>query len=298
MLSQETGLIQTECVNPRTSDIDTLSTQGILEQINQEDQSVALAVAKAIPQITPVVDAVVNAFNHNNHLFYIGAGTSGRLGVLDAAECPPTFSTDPQLVQGIIAGGDHALKHAIEGAEDSAETGHKAIEEFGLRAGDVLIGLSASGSAQYVQSALLAAKEKGCITSCITCAQNSPLLPLVDWPILVETGPEVITGSTRMKAGTAQKLVLNMISTTAMIQWGKTYGNLMVDVKATNNKLRQRAIRLVSQLGKCNESEAVLGLEQAQWQVKSAIVMLTLDISYAEAQKKLKSTGGKLKPLL
>ena len=296
MISEE--LIQTESVNPNTSNIDLLSTEDILKRINQEDQSVAIAVMKAVPQITPVVDAVVKAFQANKRLFYIGAGTSGRLGVLDAAECPPTFSTRPELVQGIIAGGDTALKNAIEGAEDSAEAGRHAIKNFGLVSGDILIGLSASGSAHYVQSALLAAKEIGCITACITCAKNSPLLSMVDWPIFVETGAEVITGSTRMKAGTAQKLVLNMISTTAMIQWGKTYGNLMVDVKATNKKLRKRAIRLVEMLGNCSETKAISTLEAAQWQVKPAIVMLARGYSFDEAQEKLTSTGGKLKPLL
>jgi N-acetylmuramic acid 6-phosphate etherase len=291
-------LAQTELANPHSKSIDTLDTTGILSTINTEDKLVAEAVEKAIPQISRLVEATSVALRSGHRLFYVGAGTSGRLGVLDAAECPPTYSTPPDWVQGIIAGGDTALKLAVEGAEDSAESGRQVISDYQIQPGDVLIGLSASGCARYVSEALVAAKEAGISTGCITCSPNSVLLTLADFPVLVETGPEVITGSTRMKAGTAQKLVLNMISTATMIQLGKTYGHLMVDVKPTNKKLRARAIRLVSALAQCPEQDAEALLEAGHWEVKTAVVMHLKSLDYTKASEALQAHNGKLKPLI
>lgn len=291
-------LVDTEKVNSQTTDIDLLSTEVMLQRINQQDQLVALAVEKAIPEIAKVVGVVKQAFESGGRLFYVGAGTSGRLGVLDASECVPTFSTAPELVQGIIAGGDNALKNAIEGAEDSPEMGEADLKAKKLTASDVVIGLSASGLAKYVEAALSYAKQQGAKTACVTCASNSPLIEKVDTAIVVLTGPEVITGSTRLKAGTAQKLVLNMITTGAMIAWGKTLGNLMVDVKPTNQKLKKRAIRLVSTIAEVDESQAELLLEQSNWQVKVAVLRAKNNCSTQQAEQLLTENQNKLKQSL
>ncbi len=293
--SNPSALIITEQINPRTVDIDLLSTTEVLEKINDEDQQVANAVKQAIPQISRVVDYIVQAFEQGGHLFYFGAGTSGRLGVLDASECPPTYGAPPEQVQGYIAGGDSALRTAVEGAEDSEELGREDLEKAHPRSGDVVVGLSASGRAAYVVGALKAAKAKGCFTACVTCHQQSPLIPWVDQPIVVEVGPEVIAGSTRMKAGTAQKLVLNMLTTAAMIQTGKTYENFMVDVQPTNQKLKERARRIVAALGQVSEDAAQEALEITQGQVKPAILMLRKSLSYSEAMARLKHVSGKLR---
>ncbi len=292
------ALVPTERINPQTEMIDLLPLEAMLGLINAADQQVPLAVQKAIPQIARMVEKVVQAFETGGHLYYIGAGTSGRLGVLDAAECPPTFSSDPGLVQGIMAGGDRALHHAVEGAEDDAKAGEQAIRERGISGRDVVIGLSASGGPAYVLRALEVAKQLGAYTGAITCHPKSLIVQIADVAMVAEVGPEVLTGSTRMKAGTAQKLILNMISTGAMIAWGKTYRNLMVDVKPTNKKLRERAIRLVSMLGKSSSEEAEATLVASQWQVKPAVVMLTLNQSLEEAQQLLKQYHGKLRAVL
>lgn len=292
------ALFPTEQVNANTRDIDQLSVEALLTRMNAEDQDVPKAVAKAIPEISKTVDAIVKAFRGGHKLFYIGAGTSGRLGVLDASECVPTFNTPPELVQGIIAGGDTALRHPVEGAEDSFEDGEKDIAEAGVSAGDVVVGLSASGFAPYVQGAVIAAKNRGCFTGAITCYAGSKLAGLVDAAMVIPVGPEVIAGSTRLKAGTAQKLVLNMLTTGAMIQIGKTYENLMVDVKPTNDKLRARATRIVSTLANVSPEEAWQALQDSQMQVKPAIVMLVKNCDLPTAQGYLEETGGKLRPVL
>lgn len=291
-------MFPTEQVNPDTAEIDRLSTPEILAQINRQDRQVPEAVAEAIPAIAIVVDRVVVAFSQGGRLFYVGAGTSGRLGVLDAAECPPTFSTDPAQVQGIIAGGEDALKRAVEGAEDDPDRGRQDILNAGVQAGDVVMGISASGGATYVVAAMAAAREKGCFTAGMTCHGDSPLAKAVDQPIVTRTGPEVIAGSTRMKAGTAQKLVLNMISTAAMIQWGKTYGNLMVDVAPTNRKLRDRAERIVAAIAGVPQETAAQALKTTEYQVKPAIVMLRCQMSLEEARQRLEASGGKLRVAL
>jgi N-acetylmuramic acid 6-phosphate etherase len=287
--------VPTEQINPNTRDIDLLATAEILQRLNDEDQRVAIAVSETIPAITAVVDRVVDGIRRGGRLFYFGAGTSGRLGVLDAAECPPTYSTPPELVQGIIAGGDRALRIAVEGAEDSAELGRQDVESVGVRPQDVVIGISASGGAAYVVSAMEAARASGAYTAAITCHPSGKLALSVDQPIVVQVGPEAITGSTRMKAGTAQKLILNMISTATMVQLGKTYENLMVDVKPTNLKLRDRAARIVSSLGRVSYEEAEHLLGQANDQVKTAVVMARLQVPVDEAQRRLAAANGKLR---
>lgn len=289
------GVIPTEQVNPRTVDIDQIETEAVLARINAEDARVPQAVAEAIPQIAVVVDRITEAFRNGHRLFYFGAGTSGRLGVLDASECPPTYGAPPEQVQGIIAGGEAALRQAIEGAEDDPEAGRQAVIRAGLQPGDVAVGISASGGAPYVVAAMAEARSRGCFTAGITCHRGSTLARAVDQPIVAEVGPEVIAGSTRMKAGTAQKLILNMLTTAAMIQSGKTYRNLMVDVQPTNRKLRERARRIVAALAGVGEEEAQRALDASQYQVKPAVLMACDKISYTEAQHRLSAASGKLR---
>lgn len=289
------SVIPTEQVNPRTKDIDSLSTEGVLRKINAEDQLVALAVEKAIPQIAVVVDAIKTAFETGHRLYYFGAGTSGRLGVLDASECPPTYGAPQELVQGIIAGGEIALRNAVEGAEDSVEQGEADVRQAGLQAGDVAVGISASGQAPYVVAAMKTAEALGCFTAGLTCDPDSKLAQAVRRAIVVDVGPEVVAGSTRMKAGTAQKLVLNMLTTGAMIQTGKIYQNLMVDVQPTNLKLKARARRIVAALGQVSVAEAEALLEETGYQVKPAILMARDKIALPEALTRLKTASGKLR---
>jgi N-acetylmuramic acid 6-phosphate etherase len=307
-------LVPTEKRNPDTTEIDLLSTEAMLYKINQQDAQVALAVEKAIPQITPVVDKITEAFQRGGHLLYFGAGTSGRLGVLDASECPPTFGSDTHQVQAFIAGGDEALRHAIEGAEDSEISGWNDFQAAQSQPMDVVVGISASGRAAYVNGALNAAKSAGCITVALSCNPDALFCQLADYAIVVEVGPEALSGSTRLKAGTAQKLVLNMLTTGSMIQLGKTYENLMVDVQPTNKKLRERARRIVEILGHSeklaekfpetignskdqdiSESAAQKALEISGYQVKPAVLMVRFDLSLEESQNLLDTNQGKLR---
>ena len=262
----------TEARNPRAQKLSAMSTRQILELINDEDATVAAAVRGAIPEIERAVELIVPALAGGHHLLYIGAGTSGRLGVLDASEMPPTFGVEPELVRGIIAGGDHALRTSIEGVEDEGWAGIRDLGER-LRQGDVAVGISASGRAEYVVSAI--ANAKGDLlaagTIAITCIPDSPLAQAADVAIVVEVGPEVIAGSSRMKAGTATKLVLNMLSTTSMVKLGRTRDDLMVDLRPTNEKLRERAIRLVEQEAHVSAEEAKRRLEAWGWHVRAAI---------------------------
>ncbi|MCA9799424.1 MAG: N-acetylmuramic acid 6-phosphate etherase [Cyanobacteria bacterium HKST-UBA04] len=292
------SLVPTEQVNPATFGIDLLPTLEVLHLLNEQDTQVPVAVGRAIDAIATVTDEVIRAFEGGHRLFYVGAGTSGRLGVLDASECPPTFSVPSDLVQGIMAGGPSALTRAVENAEDDGPAGCQAIKDFGVQSGDVVVGLSASGGAAFVIEAMNAARQAGCFTGAITCHPTGLLAQVVDCAIVVDVGPEALTGSTRLKAGTAQKLVLNMITTAAMIGWGKTYRNLMVDVNPTNAKLRDRAIRLVSALGRCEAGPAARFLEAADGQVKPAVVMALTGLSAAEACQKLASHGGRLRATL
>jgi N-acetylmuramic acid 6-phosphate etherase len=270
----------------------------MLTLINQADQHVPVAIQDAIPQISHVVERIVQAFQTGGRLIYFGAGTSGRLGVLDASECPPTYGTPPEWVQAYIAGGDIALRHAIEGAEDDPELAQQDADHAQFNSRDVVVGLSASGSAAYVKTALELAKASGAFTSAITCNPQATLLKACDIPIIVPVGPEVIAGSTRLKAGTMQKLVLNMLTTGAMIQLGKTYENWMVDVKPTNLKLKARAVRIVCQLANTSPEFAEQALMAANTEVKTAIVMLAKNVSATEARNLLQQVKGRLRQLL
>lgn len=298
MSNRLSALVSTEQVNPRTQEIDLLSTEAMLARINAEDLLVPAAITPIIPQIAVVVDKIAEAFRQGRHLFYFGAGTSGRLGVLDASECPPTFGANPEMVQAFIAGGETALRHAVEGAEDSAELGLKDFQASKAQAGDVVIGISASGGAPYVLAVVQAARQAGCYTAAITSYADSALAQAVDQALVAEVGPEVIAGSTRLKAGTAQKLILNMLTTGAMIQIGKTYENLMVDVQPTNQKLKARASRMVAALADTSVEAAAETLEQAHYQVKPAVLMLRLGLSYPEALQRLDAVSGKLRAVL
>jgi N-acetylmuramic acid 6-phosphate etherase len=297
------GSLTTEARNINSEHIDELSTLEMLTLINQEDATVAAAVQTQLPQIASAVDRIAERFPQGGRLFYIGAGTSGRLGVLDASECPPTFSVPPALVQGLIAGGDYALRNAVEGAEDSSEQGAHdlAASGFGLASSteatagtpDVLVGIAASGRTPYVLGALLHARSLGALTIGLSCVADSPVTKIVDLAITPVTGPEVITGSTRMKAGTATKLVLNMISTGVMIRTGAVYGNLMVNVKPTNDKLVDRAHRIIMAATGCDRYAATRLLIEGG-SVKVAIAMQLLSLSREAAEERLVAAGGSL----
>lgn len=264
-------MIKTEQRNPDTMHIDKMSTVDMLKIINKENMNTVNAVEEAIPQIEKAVEAITEALNNGGRLFYIGAGTSGRLGVLDAAECPPTFGVSYDTVIGIIAGGEKCLIKAAENAEDNEEAGVCDLLSHNITKNDILVGISASGGPKYVLGAMKKAKETGCTTISITSNAKSPMDLLADIPICADTGAEVITGSTRMKAGTAQKLILNMLSTCAMIKTGKVYENLMINLKPTNIKLTERMIRIVSDLtGTDNENSKKL-LDDNNWNIREAV---------------------------
>jgi N-acetylmuramic acid 6-phosphate etherase len=261
---------KTEARNPKARGLEAFTTRQILGLMNDEDATVPQAVRAALPAIERAVDEIVAAFGAGHHLRYIGAGTSGRLGVLDASEAPPTFGVEPDLVRGIIAGGDSALRDPIEGAEDDSSLGARAARDH-VRAGDVLVGISASGRAKYVTAAMVMAREIGARTVALTCDGSSPLAKDAGIAIVVDVGPEVLAGSSRLKAGTATKLVLNMLSTAAMIRSGRTRGDLMVDLRPTNAKLRERAIRMVRDETGLSEDDARARLEAAGWSVRKAL---------------------------
>lgn len=283
----------TERRNPRTASIDLASPLEIVDVINSEDRLVPEAVASQREQIARAVELAEHSFRAGGSLFYVGAGTSGRLGVLDASEIPPTFGANPEMVQGIIAGGMPALTRAQEGAEDIVENGAKEIDARGVGPDDFVIGIAASGTTPYVHAALARASALGARTGMIACsALPQPVVDLVDVAIVPIVGPEVVTGSTRMKAGTATKLVLNIITTGAMIRLGKTYGNLMVDLRATNDKLKDRSERIVIEVCGVTRDEARVLLEAADKSVKTAIVMQKLGVTREEALESLEVAGG------
>ncbi len=282
----------TEGRNPNTVDIDQLSSLDIIRLMNQEDQKVALAVEQELPSIARAVDLIADALRHGGRLFYVGAGTSGRLGILDASECPPTFGAEPTLVQGIIAGGDLAVQQAVENAEDSEELGRQDIVDRGVRAKDVVVGIAASGRTPYVLGALQEAHCVGAKTVGLSCNPSSPLAQVADVAISPVVGPEAITGSTRLKAGTAQKLVLNMLSTASMIKLGKVFSNLMVDVQPTNAKLVERTKRIVVLATSCTEETAVDALNSCGGKPKQAIVMILANVNAARAEALLAETDG------
>jgi len=266
-------MLKTEMRNENTTHIDKMSTIEMMEVIQQENYNAVKAVGEQTKNIALAVDKISEAFEKGGRLIYIGAGTSGRLGVLDASECPPTFGVSYDNVIGIIAGGDKALRRASEGAEDSGEAGIEDLKNINLCGNDVVVGISAAGGAQYVVQALLYAKSIGCITVGVTSNADTLLDKTADISIVTDTGAEVITGSTRMKAGTAQKLVLNMLSTGAMIKTGKVYENLMINLSAKNDKLMKRMIRIVSDVKGVSETEAEMLLEKSGWKVRDAVSM-------------------------
>ena len=297
-LLQQLNQLITEQRNPNSMQLDSLSAQELVALINREDQQVALAVEKCLPQIALAVEKIVAAFECGGRLVYVGAGTSGRLGVLDASECPPTYGVKPEMVVGLIAGGDHALRHPIEGAEDNVQQGQADLEEIDFSARDVLVGIAASGRTPYVLGALNYAKQLGATTVSIAINPNCKMAE-VDY-IAIETvvGPEVLTGSSRMKSGTAQKLVLNMLTTASMVLIGKCYQNLMVDVQASNEKLKARALKIVMEATECDNETAANVLAKANGQVKLAILMQLSGLDALEAQSLLDKSNGKLRQAL
>ncbi len=284
----------TEQQNSASSDIDEKSIHEILNIINNEDGGAAVAVQNSLTDIADFIHVLVPRLQSGGKLIYVGSGTSGRLGVLDAAECPPTFRTDPEMVQGIIAGGTDALVRSIEGAEDNPADGAKIFHEFGITQKDTILGITASSTTPFVLGALEKAKEIGAITGLLIC-NHPPKIDYVDHLISVIVGPEVITGSTRMKAGTATKMVLNMITTTVMIKLNKTYGNLMVDLKASNQKLWDRGTRIIEHLTELNYDEALKLLQSAEGEVKTALVMENLGLNIDESRETLNDHSGSLK---
>jgi N-acetylmuramic acid 6-phosphate etherase len=289
----------TEHRNPRTANIDLASPIEIVDLMNAEDATVAAAVASQRQQIANGIQLLEDVFRAGGHLFYVGAGTSGRLGILDASECPPTFGTDPELVQGIIAGGRAAVFRSQEGAEDKPEAGAKALQEHGVAKRDAVVGIAASGTTPFVRGALAHAKGLGARTIVIACTPlDDEILGNVELAIIPVTGPEVVTGSTRLKAGTATKMVLNMLTTGAMIRLGKTYGNLMVDLQASNLKLKDRSERILVEVCEIARDEAKKLLVSAGGHVKTAIVMHKLAISREEAVQRLEEAGGIIRRLI
>ena len=293
-LLQTLSTLITEQRNPNSMHVDSLSALEIVQLMNKEDKQVPLAIEKCLPQIAQAVECIVAAFQQGGRLVYIGAGTSGRLGVLDASECPPTFGVSPEMVKGIIAGGERALRHPIEGAEDSKEQAVIDLQTIQFSSKDVLVGIAASGRTPYVIGALEYAKSLGSVTVSIASNPNSAMANIVDIAIDTVVGPEVLTGSSRLKSGTAQKLVLNMLTTASMILMGKCYQNLMVDVQASNEKLKARAIRIVMQATDCDKALAEETLKQADQNAKLAIMMILSGLDRSQAEALLEKHQGKL----
>ncbi len=290
--------LKTEQRNPRTRGLDRKSTLGILRVLNAEDARVAIAVRRELPKIARAVDAIVKSFRNGGRLFYVGAGTSGRLAVLDAAECPPTFGTSPKMVQAIIAGGSRAVQGAVEGAEDSANNGARDLRKAGVKRGDVVVGLAASGTTPYVIGATQFARKRGAVTVGVTSNSQSPLARAVNIAIAPDTGPEAISGSTRLKAGTAQKMVLNLLSTASMVRLGRVYENWMVYVALTNQKLRQRGARILQEAAGVSVSAAEQALRQSQHNLPVALVMLKTGVNAGQARQRLRQSGGNVRQAL
>ena len=293
-LLQTLSTLITEQRNPNSMNVDSLSALEIVQLMNDEDKQVPLAIEKCLPQIAKAVERIVAAFQQGGRLVYIGAGTSGRLGVLDASECPPTFGVSPEMVKGIIAGGERALRHPIEGAEDSKAQAVFDLQTIHFSSKDVLVGIAASGRTPYVIGSLEYAKSLGSVTVSIASNPNSAMANIVDIAIDTVVGAEVLTGSSRLKSGTAQKLVLNMLTTASMILMGKCYQNLMVDVQASNEKLKARAIRIVMQATDCDKTLAEETLKLADQNAKLAIMMILSGLDRAQAEALLEKYHGKL----
>ena len=290
--------IATEQRNPNTMNIDTLSTLDMVKLINQEDHRVADAVGEVTDKIAQAVDVIAEKLAAGGRLIYCGAGTSGRLGILDAVECPPTYSTDPETVQALMAGGYGAIFKAVEGAEDSKKLGVEDMKNIHFSQKDVLVGIAASGRTPYVRGCMEYAKQLGAPTVAVTCCPGSELDQFADIGIAPAPGPEVVTGSTRMKSGTAQKMVLNMLSTGAMIKLGKVYGNLMVDVKPSNEKLIRRCVTIVCSAAECTEAEATKALEACSYRPKVAIVMVLRGVNAETACAMLQKAEGRIAKVL
>lgn len=290
--------MSTEQVNPKTADIDRLDTRSMLERIHNEDQKAVDVVSAALPDITRAIDGIVERMRAGGRLFYVGAGTSGRLGIIDAVECIPTYNTPPELVQGIIAGGEEAFTRSIEAVEDDHQAGAGDLKLRGVTGKDAVVGIAASGRTPFVVGALIYARGIGALTVGISNNAPSQVLDSAEIAIPLNTGAEVIAGSTRMKAGTSQKMVLNMISTATMIQLGKVYGNLMVDVQVKNEKLKQRAIGLIQQIAEVDEARAETLLKESGRSVKVAVVMARRGVSAAEARSLLDAAGGVLRGVI
>ncbi|MFG2634073.1 N-acetylmuramic acid 6-phosphate etherase [Streptomyces sp. NPDC048362] len=297
-LRTELASLTTEAFRPELADIDRLPTLDIARLMNGEDAGVPTAVAGRLPQIAAAIDAVAARMRRGGRLVYAGAGTAGRLGVLDASECPPTFNTDPARVVGLIAGGPEAMVSSVEGAEDSGELAREDLDALGVSAVDTVVGVSASGRTPYALGAVRHARALGALTVGLSCNAHSALAAAAEHGIEVVVGPELITGSTRLKAGTAQKLVLNMLSTITMIRLGKTYGNLMVDVRASNDKLRARSHRIVAQATGAGDEEIEKALTETGGEVKNAILTLLADVDGPTAARLLEESGGHLRAAL
>ena len=295
---EELGKLRTEQVDEKFHLLDIMSVGELLAAMNESDADVPKAISRVLPDIERAIDAIVDRLMQGGRLVYIGAGTSGRLGVLDAAECGPTFSITDDQVIALIAGGESALKHAVEGAEDNVDLGVADLKSIGLRAQDAVVGIAASGRTPYVIGAMDYAKSIGAATISLTSNPHSELTSHVDFPIEVDSGPEVLAGSTRLKSGTAQKLVLNMISTITMIRLGKTFGNLMVDLQVTNGKLRERAIRIIEAATGAPRIQAEKALEESDFKVKIAILMILLDIDAAGAKDRLANSSDRIREAL
>ena len=286
--------LDTEQINNYTENIDKLSTLEVVQLINSEDKKVAEAIEAVLPAVANAIDAIYDRMKSGGRLIYAGAGTSGRLGLLDAVECPPTFSVDYDMVQALLAGGPEAFIKAKEGAEDSKELGTEDLKAIGFCANDALVGIAASGRTPYVVGAMEYARSAGGLTVSLSCTKNAEIAKYADIDISPQPGPEVITGSTRMKSGTAQKMVLNMLSTAVMIKLGKTYGNLMVDLKATNEKLISRAINIVCMATGVSTEEAKKTLQTCEFSAKNAIVMILADVDFTESKNTLEKAQGKV----
>lgn len=288
--------IITEFRNENTKDIDILPTREIVRKMNEEDKLVALAVEDAGDEIAKAIDLIAKQFLKGGHLFYFGAGTSGRLGILDASECPPTFSVSPEMVQGFIAGGDRAMRKSVEGAEDNFELGKEDAKV--LTDKDVAVVISASGNPKYLLGVLAKADEVNCKTIAVTCNSKGRIAEEAGLVICAEVGPEVIAGSSRLKAGTAQKMILNMLTTGSMIKIGKTYENFMIDLQASNEKLKDRAIRIVAQIAGVTHAESLGALLKCDWEIKTAIVSLIMGTDVETSRLELKKHGGVLRKLI
>lgn len=301
MQEQETkrlAQLETERRNERTAEMDALPTAELMRVLNQENHVVANSIDPLVPRLAELVDEIAKRMRNGGRIIYVGAGTSGRLGVLDASECPPTFGVSPDVVQGIIAGGPTALVSSIEGAEDSYDQGRIDVESKLLTEHDTVIGIAASGRTPYVIGAVDFARSKGCLTAGIANVSNSKLAQSVEFALEAVTGPEPLTGSTRMKAGSAQKFLLNMISTSVMVKSGKVYQNLMVDVKATNEKLRNRAIRIVQEATGATAEVCETALDYSDWHAKTAIVSILLSVAPDKASELLSKSSGHLRTAL